>query len=272
MEGLLTNSVGINITTRCTLNCKLCSTGVSLYEHPEHSDFQQIRSDMSRVFQIYSHIHKVDILGGEPMFHPQIAEIVNAFLPYSRQFDELRIITNGTIAASDALVSAAKKYDKFTFVIDNYGKLSKNVGKLRELLQQNGINYAVNDYFGENQHCGGWVDMGDFHDKGYTAEALKTLYHNCHPAHYICLNAYNGHLYHCATAMLGRNLGLFPEDPNDSIDLGAQFDLQTARLAASQFGTRPIEACKYCNGFDPEHSPRFPAAEQIKRKWKEENK
>ena len=266
MGTLSTNSVSIFVTTKCTLRCKLCSAGVPLYKNPKHVDINQIRTDIEKIFKIYDRVAQVDILGGEPMMHPDIALVVDALYPYIQQFDGLRIVTNGTILASDALLRAIKKFPHVSFLIDNYGAISKNASKLEKELSDNGIQFRENCYFGENQHCGGWVNMGDWNFKNYDHPALQSVYDACHQAHYTCLLAYNGRIYHCASAVVCHNLIIAEENDDESIDLGSKFDLEKAKTIAEKFGTKPITACQYCNGFDPENSPRFPAAEQVDSK------
>ena len=39
--------------------------------------------------------------------------------------------------------------------------------------------------------------------------------------------------------------------------------LDEKKAIAMEFGKHPLWACQYCNGFDPEHSERFPAGEQL---------
>ncbi len=154
-------------------------------------------------------------------------------------------------------------------VIDDYGpQLSKKVQDISALFSQNGIPLRVNTYWGEQQHCGGWVNYGSPEQfRNYSPQELRNQYENCHVAQYRCIGVFNGKMVNCCWAIFGRELGFMPFDSSGPdyqlIDLlDGSISIQEKKQIAASFGKTPLWACQYCNGFDSEHSMRYPAGEQ----------
>ncbi|MCL5072727.1 MAG: hypothetical protein M1308_17815, partial [Actinobacteria bacterium] len=208
---------------------------------------------------------RVELLGGEPLLHPEIVEIVKEILKYKGRFDLIRITTNCTIVPSQELIEVINNSDCiFDFILDDYGKYSVNFKCIQELFDKNGIPYRTDVYHGENQRFEGWIHFGDFTFMDYTEEELENVKNNC-----ICVsNAFRiihrGKLYPCVYAFCGAILQKVPQLKDEYIDLFDEtMKTEKKREIAQSLGTNPIEACKYCKGFDCVNSPRFPAAEQL---------
>lgn len=254
------------VTNICNLKCKLCSVGVPYYKSHHHAPLEEIEREAEEVFKIYNHIGHIDIIGGEPLLHPELAQIIAIFEKYSSCFDTLRVITNSTLMLKPDVISAMKAHgDKFQFLIDNYGPLSNQVDILIKQCDENQIPYKMNTYFGNHQHCDGWIDFGNFESKNYKENEIQEMYDKCHLAHDICIHVQSGQLHHCDGSLLFTFVygGKMPE--SEYIDLfDTRISIEEKRIIANNFGKKPIEACKYCNGFDVEFSERFPAAEQLR--------
>lgn len=260
--------VVITITLRCTLNCKLCTAAIPYHEKPIDENFEMISQEIKQLFQIYDHICHLDITGGEPLLHKDIVKIIKETEQYKDKVDFVRIISNATIVPEKALLQEmARLGSQYQFLLDDYGIHSRKLEEFKKLAEEYEIPCRVNPYCGDDQWCGGWVDLTDFSDQNYSESEWKQVYDRCHFSEQPCIITYGGYSYHCVHEMVGRILHYFQPPKEQYLDLLSQsIPLEKKKEIAASFGKQPIEACKYCIGFDPIRSKRYPAAEQTERR------
>ena len=78
-----------------------------------------LKKSIDRYFEAVDHVDKFTVNGGEPLVHPQIAEIMDYALKYIDRMDMLEIITNGSIAPSKELAQVLQKSEKVDILIDD---------------------------------------------------------------------------------------------------------------------------------------------------------
>lgn len=206
--------ISFQITSFCTLNCKLCSTLQPVFRKKrlcKHIPLNQVKDEISVVFRMYNFIRDVTISGGEPLLHPNLDEILLFCLEYKHQFESLRIFSNGTIVPTKNQMEIFKAHQNLLLVIDDYGpERSKKVGEILELFGENRLPIRVNTYWGGGQHCNGWVDYGCIKTyRGYSPEEVVKIFSSCHPAQYKCLTVYDGILGNCAWSVLDTSWAIF---------------------------------------------------------------
>ena len=253
------------ITQRCTMNCKLCAAAVPYIHNPVHTPKEVAFKELKEFFRVWDYADRVEFIGGEPLTHPQLYEIVKESLKYQEKFGKLRITTNATIVPSDRLCDLAANCGKeFDFIVDDYGEYSKNLVPLLKQLEKYHIPFRVDTYHGENQRFGGWINFGDYTIINDEIEAKKTLKNCIAPKNqFVCVN--DGKAFSCCYAMcLYWIHHLFPDD-GSCIDLfNSELPIEKKREIAAHFCEESIEACKYCRGFDATNSKRYPGPpEQI---------
>jgi hypothetical protein len=260
---LTTGFLYLIVTTICTLKCKDCTIAIPMHKS-KHTDKNEIFSMLHEVFEIYDYVDRLIIQGGEAFLHPDIAEIIEETAKYSNKFGHMMFITNGTFIPGNAVLETIKKLPcKCLVRIDDYGVYSKKVKEVLAMFENNGITIEVRNYNAEAQYFGGWVDvLGGYKFHRYSDEELRQVFERCLNRDN-CKFAWGGKLWGCGMHGSGVLLGKVPDNPNDSVDLLNDDDIANKRKIARNMGHRPYEGCKYCNGFDPENSPRISAAEQI---------
>lgn len=254
-----------HITTYCTLNCKLCMTGTPYITNRFHISIEEFDQQLSAIFKIWDTAMRLNLVGGEPLLHPNIYELVQVSLKYQDYFQSLRITTNGTIVPESRLFELIATCGKgFDFVVSNYGPLSKNLKPLVERLTFYNIPYRVDTYAGDQQHFGGWVDLGDYEYIGYSEDELQKQYSECVQVKDQFLDISDGKVFQCAFACRAFTAkGITPET-EEYIDLYDESStIAEKREIAGGFFTKPMKACRYCRGFNERTSKRYPAAEQI---------
>lgn len=257
------------ITTKCTMNCKLCAAAVPYNQHPHHTPKDVAFREIKEFFKIWDFAERVEFIGGEPLMHPEIYEIIKETLKYHDQFDRLRITTNATIIPDDKLLALVRDCGKyFDFIVDDYGQYSKNLNGLVEKLKQYDIPHRIDVYHGDNQRYDGWIDFGNYTDRGYSEEKVKEVYHKCIAPknQFVCVN--DGKVFPCCYGLsVFLTQGILPLE-NEYVDL---FDDTVSRsekrVTAGKFYDADLySACRYCKGFDSTNAQRYSAAEQLERK------
>ncbi len=255
------------VTFRCNLKCKLCAVSAPYYKEPPHYSVELLKKSIDRYFEAVDHVDKFTVNGGEPLVHPQIAEIMDYALKYIDRMDMLEIITNGSIAPSKELAQVLQKSEKVDILIDDYGKeLSKNVDKMIGIFEEYHIKYRRRKYYGSDAHLGGWVDLSNISLKDRSEEDTAQIYKNCaYPGPFHCFVLMGGKAYICGVYKRCVSEGVIPDIEDEYVDfLNDSWNPEVTKKKIANFYNRKFfSACKYCSGFCPD-SERFAPAEQLR--------
>ncbi|WP_049945092.1 radical SAM protein [Butyrivibrio sp. AC2005] len=232
----------IDILTHCNLNCAGCDHFASISKKNIISA-ESIISDVNRFAEIMtSGIDRIGIMGGEPLLHPELKEIVravrNAF-PKAR----IQLDTNG--------ITLLKQEDEFWEVCRESHIVITNT------------KYPIDlDFSAMEKKC--YDENVEFEYYGNSGEVQKTLYKvplditggqdprksfmKCFHANY-CVTLMNGKLYPCTIApnsyiyceKYGRSLEL---SENDYIDI---YNKNISEKEVLRFLAEPIPFCRYCD-------------------------
>ena len=259
-----TKVLALEPTVMCTLRCRLCALGVPYLKAKDHESFEVVLKEIKRIFEIFDYAERIDVAGGEPLMHPDLAAIIAELLKYRDHYGSIRIVTNCTIMPKEDLwrVMMANR-DTVDFLLDDYGEHSPQYKDIARMCEERNIIYKHNIYHGDEQYCGGWIDFGGWDDRHYSEEKLWAVYRKCHTSENPCITIYGGAAYFCARSMLGELLGRYQNDNTEKIDLlDEALDLKQLRDVAAHFGHKPPTGCRFCDGFDVD-AKRYPAAEQL---------
>lgn len=257
---------GIIITYRCNLKCKLCTAYSPYYDIPPHFPYEKLEKSIDSFFKIVTYTGKFTVTGGEPLLHKDLPKIIAYILNFAEQFGELEIITNGTMIPSEELLCVIRSNSKIKFLVDDYGEISTNVKNIRNIFNENKINYVIRGNNINDAYCGGWIDYGDFSKKLFTKEAVEELFSRCISPQKMnfCFAIKNGEIHPCGASSRCMELNIIPKNEEEYIDLfdeSLTIEEQRNKIKGIQ-NTNSLTACAYCNGFC-EDSPRFPPAEQL---------
>lgn len=262
----------LNITARCTLKCKLCVMGCPYYEKPPHYSYEELSNVINRFFCVVDKVRWYEFSGGETFLHPELPQLIEHVMKYRDQFDRLLIFTNATTLLNEKLEKVLLKYsDKVLFMISHYGIHSKYAEELKSWFDEHKIECVVKKYYGEDQHCGGWLDYGDFTKLNRSEDELQEVYCRCGATKMNgCFTTHGGEMHWCVPSARGmRILGKIPRREEDFIDLlDDSLSVEEQRNKIKNLISRKhITACDYCMGdFGEGVTPRYPAAEQLSRK------
>ena len=247
------------LTDKCTLNCKNCDGYIPFHAHPKTDSLDTIKNSYKKIIEVCGHVEIINLLGGEPLLHPDIAQVTRYFANDNR-CSHVAIISNGTIVPKPELIDILKS-PKCTFRISDYGNLSRHKDEIIALLEKEKIKYEVTNY----QY---WDRIPTIQQRYETSEQLNAKYAAC-TANLFYVK--HGKLFQCTFVAGLSDLGrsMLPDFEKNYVDLFPQSNkdvtLQVEKFVQQLHLRQHLDACKYCPGSHCLHlENKVPVAEQAK--------
>lgn len=254
-EGSGFNSVGYLVSEWCNLRCAQCCEAVPYLESKEMVPVDEILSDLKELTASIKFLHRLDIVGGEPFAHKDIASMIREIRRIPG-IGYIAVFTNGTILPSDELCEVLKS-DRIIVTNSDYSqslvegkkaKIDRTVDKLRS----RGVRVIqITDRY--------WFDLIDFRRNNVGDDELSKNYADCFLES--CRRLYKGTLYHCAYQANGIKLGLIPK--KDVVEIRADSVADTREQLDDFESKNFIDSCHYCGL--PEGATEVVAALQLKK-------
>lgn len=242
-EKLFMRSVDIIITERCSLKCKDCSNLMQYYMKPSDCGTDDIMKTIDQFLLVVDEVNEFRVIGGEPFMNKNWPEIIKK-LNAEKKVRKVVIYTNGTISPSvDNLDCLSNR--KVLVLITDYGKLSRNIGKMSELFDRNGIAYYV-------QKAHGWTNCSAITPHQRSVEEQCNLFAECCARNTCTLS--DGKLFRCPFAANAARLHALPDFKGDYVALALRRGMKTAlkskklKIRAFIYGKSYLDSCDYCNG------------------------
>ena len=91
--------IDVHVVEHCNLNCKGC-THFSPIAKPEYLDIVDFSNNIKHLTKIEKSIGSIQLLGGEPLLHPRLSEIINVTRKNLSKTN-IHIITNGILLTNE---------------------------------------------------------------------------------------------------------------------------------------------------------------------------
>lgn len=243
------------VGTRCSLQCKNCGNLIPYTDQVSY-DSIKILSNLEYVCEKVR-IEKMQIQGGEPFTHKDIAKIVDACANMSN-IEKIEISTNGTILPDEETIRVLAKHAGKVMV--RFSVYDCVDGSLRQqkmdALMSKGVTVGSYNFMFST---GEWFDSGDYwQERNEDREQVKSIYKSCNNRD--CWTLADDEMACCGKILALRNLK--KECGKDNVlDITSMRIKQTDFLNELQeFDRKYIdevpEICAYCK---PQNS-RIPAA------------
>ena len=136
------NYLEICINDFCNMNCKGCSHFANLAPK-EFEDYEQMENDFIRLRQIFSHIDKIRIMGGEPLLNPNLIKYI-IMIKQNFPYTDLRIVTNGILLKniSEDLLKCIRE-NNVMIDISVYPPLISEMDSIIKKLKKNNIKVFI---------------------------------------------------------------------------------------------------------------------------------
>ena len=223
-----------HVADQCNLNCKGCEHYSGLVKGAKFHDVNSLRLDLLQLKKFIQEIGRIRILGGEPLLHPELGEILKITRDvYPKSY--IVVVTNGLLIKRMGHAFWKDVNDNNVEIqISHYPELIGKENEIIRILEENNVTYHLSPL------------MSSFRIK-YTLEPQENaqqIFDQCFQAH--CNNLYEGKMGACFlpfttqyfNSTFGTNL---PVD--GAIDLYDE-SLTTEKL--KRFLQSPFERCKYC--------------------------
>ena len=249
-QAMLFPFIEMVITTKCNLKCKFCSNLIPYYQNPCVEKKEDVFNWIDILSQKAKYVFRLKIHGGEPLTHPDIAEIITYACSKENILD-VRLSTNGTIIP-DKTTLLAMTDPKFRLHISDYEKsCGIKTDKLEFLCKQLGINlFKMKDEPWQNL---GGVSLRD----RPTCDKIQMI-KDCNMS--MCRSFQKGFLYVCSRAGHGERQGHFVNKDVDYLNFNGELTFDNY---LTFFGNYNFAACDYCDGAIKGKN-EIPAGEQIK--------
>ncbi len=242
----------IHIAEHCNLKCSHCCTN-SPYNDKRLLTLNEVEDACNKLV-VYFRADVFKLLGGEPLLHPQLTEIID-IVKASGVSENIRIVTNGLLLhrMSDEFW---QKIDQLT--ISNYASATipeENITMFWKKARKYEVvlNVKYVDEFNEILLKKPTTNM----------KKIQAIYDDCWIRHR-CLMVRNGVFFKCARAVYmdtykrKLNLPKYPEEPNsyvekDGIPINDPDFIKNAKKYLND--KRPLASCLYCLGVSGEMIP-----------------
>lgn len=257
-EKHLIPDVNILLSDGCNLNCASC-TNYSPLAKRNFTSLSVIENDVKRLSEISMGgggiIARIDLMGGEPLLHPQITEIMKSVRKYFPKTN-IAIETNGILLKSMP--------EKFWQTVKETGIIVRislynginSIEKIKEFAQEKGAifrqNWAVDDWICENESQfvietnGGCLDW-----KYYpldTTGSQDLIYNFEHCEQHCCCCLHKGMFYPCTRIP---NIHHFNEYFCEKLQVSQKDKINIYETCSkeilTEFLSNPVPFCKYCN-------------------------
>ncbi len=255
-------SIDVMVTTKCSLKCNNCSNLMQYYTNPEHTDHKKILDALKIIDENVDEISEFRLIGGEPLMNKGWADIVNG-ISKKHPDGQIFIYTNGTIAPKEEQIKSFNS-NNVNFIITDYGKLSRNVDKMTDLLIKYNISY-------DRSPAEDWVDCSTItHHKRSVKDNEEVFKQCCVKYVYTLLE---GRLYRCPFIANAANLNAIPDNPANYVDLFSGKDNVKQQIKRLVKVAKFFPGCDFCLGrpYDPTSNLGYdgkgmiPAGQQVSK-------
>jgi hypothetical protein len=230
----------INLVDHCNLNCNGCTAFSPLAEE-KYLDTTEFERDCARLSELTGgKIELIDLLGGEPLLHPEINTIMVIARNYFHSGD-INIVTNGILLGKMSLEfwHICHK-NKINIIISGY-PIKLDIDGLKDTAKKNGVLLVMR---GNTNNIKIWNKVPlDINGKQNIVKNFRI----CYGANF-CVNLENGKLATCPIPFVIKHFNKYfnqniPVMMNDYIDI---YKVKTVD-EIFDYLRKPIPICAYCN-------------------------
>ena len=220
-----------NIVDHCNLKCNGC-THFSNISEPNFADARILREHLSRLNNIFGKIIEFRLLGGEPLLHPDIVNILKVSrkaLPYSK----IELVTNGLLLdkMSEEFFQTLYK-NKISVEISDYPPIQNKIKQIEQKLSSFKIKYSITPMV---------INFtANLNPKGNSNK--EEIFKNC--GHRYCTILKNDHIYICPICAYIDNYNKY-FNKNIPIPKGINIYSCSAKQILNYLN-KPEETCRYC--------------------------
>jgi organic radical activating enzyme len=228
-----TEAVEVNAVRHCNISCRSCSHG-SPSMRPSFADPGQVERDLTALTP-WMDVEHVRVLGGEPLLHPQLLELLRA-VRRSGLGERRRVLTNG--------LKLAEQPDEFWAEVEEvhvsvYPNTAQHVGRARPTIARAAERSGTTVRFKHFDHFRISFRRPEDHP-----ELTQDIYETCLIGNrWRCLSVDSGSLHRCPQAMLAPGPAAVAEDSLPIADIDS-----AEAVRAWLLRPEALRSCRTCAG------------------------
>lgn len=233
------NACEVNLVYHCNLSCRGCSHLSPIFTN-YFVEPLQVFKDFSTLGKYYRSKY-IKIIGGEPLLHPNLIEIIDA-VRSSGVSEHIQVVTNGHLLAK-IIDSFWQKVDEVCISV--YPEKEVNLEHLEEIEYKARLHNVVLEYYYFDNFRESYSEVGT-----KDTELVQRIYTTCKIAHtWHSHTIAEGYFYKCPQSLF------LPKVINKNILKDAQDGIKISN--SSEFGeellaylnaTEPLKSCYHCLG------------------------
>jgi len=231
----------------CNYSCKSCCFASPLAE-PGFTTLDSYRKDIKRLKELYWHVARFRITGGETLLHPDIAEMIK-ITREAFPATGLGLQTNGLLLLKDDGrfddLFAVMRENRCGFQISVYEPVYKQHEKLDEILRRNGVQWHWGQVTGKQvESFSVWYGLSPDSD-------MHQQYEKCYQTKY-CHPLLDGYAYPCGmpipAKIIEKHFNVEFEGLADNIE-NMRVDIHNTAMDGweiAEYLEKPTPMCRYC--------------------------
>ena len=205
-DKIITKAVEINAVRHCNLSCRSCSHSAPISSKQIY-DSEILERDLKSISK-YLHCDYVRLLGGEPLLHPNLLDILK-IIKKSEISEKTCLVTNGLLLSklTDEMLQFIDKIEISLYPLPEI--VCNKIKQFAQYFLQKGIKVNILEYSDFRE------SITKFESDDY--ELINLIYNSCQIAHnWRCITIDNGRVYRCPQSMIYcESIGDF----SDSLDI-----------------------------------------------------
>jgi sulfatase maturation enzyme AslB (radical SAM superfamily) len=249
--------VDINVAAHCNLKCKYCANFCPITEE-KYLDLQEYDRDLQRLaFLSKGKIKTIRLLGGEPLLHPRLTEVMDSTRRYF-PLSKIDLVTNGLLLLKMSEQFWLKCREHGVKVAISHYPIELQYEKIKETAKRHKVK---TEYGKKARGMYKWLlDLSGGQD-------AKESHSFCFRANQ-CTVLQNGKIYACSlpswiqyfNKYFGKNLEV---SEKDSIDIYQAESFEQIQ----KFLGNPIPFCKYCNTKEMDYNYQWAVSNKEIEEW-----
>jgi organic radical activating enzyme len=231
-------SIDIPVTMRCSLRCRDCANLMQYFLHPKHTDFEQMKKSVDKLFNVIDFTFDVRILGGEPFVNTELYKFIELFERYDSRYAYIWILTNGTIIPNARTLQALK--NPYVYVrISNYHNPKQKIKELIDVFDKAGVFYEVLE-------VKNWQDCARIKNYHRSPAEIESMLKNCNV--HITPVIVDGKIFRCPFSGNAWLLSAMPPEYHEYVELlnTNDNDAELRNKIRSLMEAKHPKACNFC--------------------------
>ncbi len=227
----------VNITDRCTLQCKECSALIPYFKKRSEAEYDLLIQDIDKILNIVDEIICLEFIGGEPLLYSKL----EALLQYTQKISKIKMVeitTNATIVPNEELIQVLKN-EKTLVQISEYKNIDKQkIGEVQKILEENSIKYKVLE-------MDRWYSYGNADKRMRSKRELLYSYYYCNDNE-SCRTLYDGKIFVCGRAAALYGIGKLT-DNSSFLEVRQNDKITNENIKDFYLHKKYAEACDFCD-------------------------